>query len=95
MPGSQGGKGNPATKRMSNPRRKERRAASWRRGELRKRAHTAANEDAHKRNLDELEALGIRREMRRKRFDTSRERLETPSEALRRYRREAERRESA
>ena len=40
MAAQQGGKGNPASKRMSNPKLKERRASSWRRTEAAKAAGT-------------------------------------------------------
>lgn len=35
------GKGNPASKRMGNPKLKERRAESWRRGQERKKARVS------------------------------------------------------
>lgn len=43
-------KGNPASKRMTNEKRKARRHACWLRGQDRKRKRREANEDAHKRN---------------------------------------------
>jgi hypothetical protein len=38
-------KGNPASKRMTNPRRKERRARSWLRGQKRKAERVKAQEE--------------------------------------------------
>lgn len=43
-------KGNGASKRMSNPRRKARREACWSRGQKRKEARRIAAEDAALRN---------------------------------------------
>lgn len=51
MPGSQSSKGNPATKRMGNPRRKARRAECWARGEARKQRRREENEARHQANL--------------------------------------------
>lgn len=75
----------------SSQQRKVNRAASWKRAQMRKKLHAEQNEAQHRVNLGELEALGIKREMRRKNANTNAERLETPSEALRRYRRAMER----
>lgn len=52
MSGQQSAKGNPATKRMGNPKRKERRARSWAAGQKRKEARRAAEAAAAARNAD-------------------------------------------
>jgi Holliday junction resolvasome RuvABC DNA-binding subunit len=54
----QGGKGNPASHRMGNLKRKERRAKSWARGERRKQERRKANEARMQANLDALAELG-------------------------------------
>lgn len=45
-------KGNPAHKRMANPRHAATRAASWKRGEARKAARRAAQEARHQVNVE-------------------------------------------
>lgn len=54
MAGQQGSKGNPAGKRMMNPKHAERRARSWARGEKRKQARVAAQEERRKANIAAL-----------------------------------------
>lgn len=54
MAGNNASKGNPASKRMMNPRLKEKRAASWARGERRKKEHRAANELRAQNNIVRL-----------------------------------------
>lgn len=51
---SAGGKGNPASHRIGNPRRKERRVASWLRSEKRHDKNRKENEAAHAANLAEV-----------------------------------------
>lgn len=57
MAGREGGKGNPAHTRMSNPRLKIRRAESWHRGQIRKRVNAEENAARAARNR-ELRAAG-------------------------------------
>lgn len=90
MPGSGAGKGNPASKRMMNPRRKERRAASWARGERRKDARRKANEAQRAANVawlqehDDGASLRLARDVHRPDGSIRRTRLDSPSEARRR-----------
>ena len=88
---SQGG--NPAHKRMMNANLKAKRAQSWARGQKKKAARRAAAEELMKANLAILADLGVTRQMReRQRKDGSVVfKLESPSEALRRYYRESSR----
>ena len=51
MMAGQSGKGNPAHKRMSNSRVKDRRARSYNRGLTRKQERRKRQEEAHKRNV--------------------------------------------
>lgn len=104
MAGQNGSKGNPATKRMSNPKLKEKRARSWARGEKRKLVHYAKNEARHAANLKALHELGGTQqtiEITKTRVISnpktgqvevktrSRFKLESPGTALARVRREA------
>lgn len=57
MSTQQGGKGNPATRRMGNPKRKATRERSWAAGQKRKAARQAADAAAKARN-DALRAAG-------------------------------------
>ncbi len=52
MAGQNSNKGNPASKRMSNPRLKARRAECWKRGEARKASRRAAQEVRHQANVE-------------------------------------------
>ena len=52
MAKQQGGKGNPASKRMSNARLKVKRARSWSQGQDRKKASRKANDLREQRNRD-------------------------------------------
>lgn len=52
MAGGNSAKGNPATHRMSNPKRKARREACWARGQKRKQERQKATEAAAKRNAE-------------------------------------------
>lgn len=61
--GTSSSKGNGASKRMSNPRRKSLRGECWRRGEERKARRRAANEALHQERIQNG-GLG-RRERRR------------------------------
>lgn len=90
MPGSGAGKGNPASKRMMNPRRKERRAQSWARGERRKDARREAQAEREANNREALPNGFVFRTRAVLRADGSIRgyRHETPSEALRRIERE-------
>jgi aspartate/methionine/tyrosine aminotransferase len=78
MAGNNGGKGNPASHRMSNPKRKARREASWNRAQVKKRHNRELNEAQHKINL-ELKSLGLptphelKKEIRRAMRDELRE----------------------
>lgn len=47
-------KGNPAQKRMQNPRLKARRAESWARGQARKKKNREEQEARHQANLKKL-----------------------------------------
>lgn len=58
MAGNQGGKGNPASHRMSNKALKDRRAKSWNRGQKRKQERIDAQKAAAQRNK-ELRAQGL------------------------------------
>jgi hypothetical protein len=58
MAGQNGSKGNPASKRMSNVKLKEKRQRSWARGEKRKLVHYAKNEARHAANQKALLELG-------------------------------------
>lgn len=58
MASSNSAKGNPASTRMSNSRRKARRAECWARSEKRKKALRETQEAAHKRNLATIAAGG-------------------------------------
>lgn len=49
--GGSSNKGNPASHRMGNAKRKERRARCWERGQKRKKARREAEEQAHLRNV--------------------------------------------
>jgi len=57
-------KGNPASHRMSNPRRKARREACWARGQKRKQARKQAADAAQKRNVEIVDAKAYRAERR-------------------------------
>lgn len=57
MPGKQGSNG--ASKRMSNPKRKENRAKSWARAERRKDARRKADEARHAENVAWLNGHGM------------------------------------
>ncbi len=93
MPQNSGAKGNPASKRMMNAKRKERRAKSWARGERRKNERRRDNEARAKANLDALADLGGHRQMYERVIErdgkvTSRMKMESPGSALARTRRE-------
>lgn len=59
MPGNNAGKGNPASKRMMNTRRKENRAKSWARGERRKAERVKVQDARHADNVQWLNAQGL------------------------------------
>lgn len=81
-----GSKGNPAGKRMMNPKLKEKRARSWARGQKRKLARRQAEAALMKENMALLDSLGGTRMMRDRLLKSGRtvQKLESPSEALRR-----------
>ena len=58
MAGNPANKGNPASKRIGNPKRKARREASWARSQARKRKNREENEARAARNR-ELRAQGL------------------------------------
>jgi hypothetical protein len=58
MATQQGGKGNPASKRMMNPKLKARRARSWERGQERK-AQRVEGQLARQRKNEELRSAGM------------------------------------
>lgn len=93
MAGNQGGKGNPAGKRMMNAKLKEKRKRSWERGEKRKAARRAANEARAQANLAELKSLGGQQRTYEKTTISNgklytRTKLESPGSALARTKRE-------
>jgi hypothetical protein len=88
-----GAKGNPASKRMSNKRRAERRQKSWARGERRKVQRRKDNEAREKANADALAELGGSRQMYERVVTRDgkvlkRMKRESPGTALARTRRE-------
>ncbi len=93
MASQNGGKGNPASHRMSNPKLKERRAKSWARGERRKVERNKRNEERMKRNQAELAELGGQRRLYervviRDGKTITRMKMESPGTALARVKRE-------
>lgn len=72
---NQGGKGNPASHRMSNPKRKSRREASWARSQARKAKNRAENEARAKANAERRKAgLPIEAVVRRREYNDRRNR---------------------
>lgn len=59
MAGQQSAKGNPATHRMGNPRRKARRAECWARGQKRKLARKKEADEAQKFNAGVVAGGGM------------------------------------
>lgn len=85
-------KGNPASKRMGNKRRQERRQRSWARAQKRKEQRRRNNEARMKANLEMLAELGGERQMyervtQRDGKVISRTKRESPGSALARTRR--------
>lgn len=54
MAGNKSAKGNPASKRMSNPRLKARRAECWARGEAKKKKNREEQEAHRRANLEQV-----------------------------------------
>lgn len=97
---TQGNKGNPASKRMGNLKRKDRRARSWARGERRKAERRKNNEARMRANEEALAELGGTRQMYERVTERDgklihRMKRESPGSALYRVRREARRDEVA
>lgn len=63
MAGQNGAKGNPATHRMGNPKRAERRQRAWKRAQARNERNRAKNDARMNANLEELKSLGGSQEM--------------------------------
>lgn len=59
MTGQNTSKGNGAAKRMNNPRLKERRAASWKRGEKRHEVNRKRNEAKHAEYVALVKRFGL------------------------------------
>ena len=93
MAQTNGSKGNPASHRMMNPRLKEKRAKSWKRGEARKVRNREANDARAAANLAALKALGgsqqtYERVTERGGKMLTRTKVESPGTALARVKRE-------